>query len=138
MSRSGIQQFSKKAGLSGLFRACVIALLFGFSAPAMAEPISIEVLNAAPNFDSRTNEPIITFRMTSSSAKLFAELTSKNIGRRLELRIDGKTVMAPVIREPIMEGSVQVSSGWTLREAKDLADRISAGKSKIEVELAKE
>jgi hypothetical protein len=35
-----------------------------------------------------------------------------------------------------MDGSVQVSGGWTLRETKDLADSIAAGKSKVEVELA--
>ncbi len=75
-----------------------------------------------PVFDQRTNEPIIAIKMTSASAKLFAELTSQNIGRRLELRIDGKTVMAPVIREPVMGGSVQVSGSWTLREVRDLAD----------------
>jgi preprotein translocase subunit SecD len=136
MSGSDHRIGSKKAGLSGLFRACVVALLLGFSAPAMAEPILIDVLNAEPNVDLRTNEPIITFRMTPASAKLFAELTSKNIGRRLELRIDGKTVMAPVIREPVMGGSMQVSGGWTSRQAKDLADSIAAGKFKIEVELA--
>jgi len=129
---------SKKAGLSGLFRVCVIAMLFGFSAPALAEPILIDVLDAKPNFDQRTNEPIITIQMTSASAKLFAEITSKNIGRKLELRIDGKTVMAPVIREPVMRGSVQVSGGWTQREVKDLADRIMAGNSKVEVELVNE
>jgi preprotein translocase subunit SecD len=136
MSGSDHRIGSKKAGLSGLFRACVVALLLGFSAPALAEPILIDVLDAKPNFDQRTNEPIITIKMTSASAKLFAELTSKNIGRRLELRIDGKTVMAPVIREPVMGGSMQVSGGWTSRQAKDLADSIAAGKFKIEVELA--
>jgi len=81
---------------------------------------------------------MIVFKMSPASTKLFAELTTNNLGRVLELRIDGKTVMSPVIREPILGGSVQVSGDWTLRQTKDLADSIAAGKSKIEVEIVKE
>jgi preprotein translocase subunit SecD len=76
--------------------------------------------------------------MTPESARLFAEFTAKNVGRKMEVRIDGKTVMAPVIREPILGGSGQVTSDWTLRETQDTADRLSAGKSKIEFEIVNE
>lgn len=131
---------NKKAGSSGLFRARVIATAFLLASTtiAIAEPLAIEVTDVAPILDERTKQPLIAIKMTSASAKQFAELTAQNVGRKLELRIDGKAVMAPVIREPILGGSVQVSGGWTLRETKDLADRIAAGKSKIEVDLAKE
>jgi preprotein translocase subunit SecD len=130
---------SKKAGLSGLFRACAIVLLLGFSAPAMAEPISIEVENAEPNFDQRTREPIITLRMMEASRRLFAVFTTKNVGRKVDIRIDGKTVISPVIREPILQGTVQVSNdGWTAAYVRELADRLSAGKSRIEIEVGSE
>lgn len=131
---------NKKAGSSGLFRARVIATAFLLASTtiAVAEPLAIEVTDVAPILDERTKQPLIAIKMTSASAKQFAEITAQNVGRKLELRIDGKAVMAPVIREPILGGSVQVPGGWTLRETKDLADRIAAGKSKIEVDLAKE
>ncbi len=44
---------------------------------------------------------------------MFAELTANNIGRTIEVRIDGKVVMRPIIREAIKGGSVQVSGGFT-------------------------
>ena len=76
--------------------------------------------------------------MSPTSTKLFAELTTNNLGRKMDLRIEGKTVMSAVIREPILAGSVQVSGGLTLRETKDLADSIAAAKSKVEVEIVNE
>ena len=130
----------KKAGLSGLFHRTAIAAAFltALSPAAVAEPLAIEVVDAQPAFDQRIKQPVISIKMTPASAKLFAELTTKNLGRVLELRIDGKTVMSPVVREPILQGSVQISGGLTLQETKDVAGRIAAGKSKIEVEPAKE
>ena len=131
---------NKKAGLSGLFRARVMAaaVLIASAAAATAEPLAVEVTDVAPILDEQTKRPMIVFKMSPASTKLFAELTTNNLGRVLELRIDGKTVMSPVIREPILGGSVQVSGDWTLRQTKDLADSIAAGKSKIEVEIVKE
>jgi preprotein translocase subunit SecD len=130
----------KKAGLSGLFHGRVIAAAFliALSSAAVAEPLAVELTTVAPGLDERTKRPHISFKMTPESARLFAELTAKNVGRKMEVRIDGKTVMAPVIREPILGGSGQVTSDWTLRKTKDIADRLSAGKSKIEFEIVYE
>ena len=131
---------SKKAGLSGLFRARVVAaaLLMASATAAIAEPLAIDVMDVAPIIDQWSKQPAIAIKMRPASAKQFAELTTQNVGRKLELRIDGKIVMAPVVREPILAGSLQISGGFTLQQAKDLADSIAAGKSKVEVELANE
>ena len=121
----------KKAGLSGLFHRTAITATFlvALSSAAVTEPLTIELTIVEPGLDQRTKQPLISFKMTPQSTRLFAELTTKNVGRKMEVRIDGKTVMAPVIREPILGGSGQVTSDWTLRETKDIADRLSAGKS---------
>jgi preprotein translocase subunit SecD len=127
-----------KAGLSGLFCCALLALAL-LAASANAEPIAIQVISAQAAFDQRTNQPIIAFKMTPVSARLFAELTAKNVGRKMEIRIDGKTVSAPVIREPILGGSGQISNAsWTLNEVREIAERLSAGKATIEFEAVNE
>ena len=127
----------KKAGLSGLFHRTVIAAAFlmALAGAAVAEPLTVELTIVAPGLDQPTKLPLISFKMTPESARLFAELTTKNVGRKMEVRIDGKTVMTPVIREPILGGSGQVTSDWTLKQTKEIADRLSSGKSKIEFEI---
>lgn len=140
MSESDYRSGNKKAGLSGLFRAYAIAaLLLALPAVAAADPLAIEVESAEVGVDFQTNDPIITFRMTEASRRLFAEFTVKNVGRKFDIRIDGKTVISPVIREPILQGTGQVSNeAWTAAYARDLANRLSTGKSRIEIEPSKE
>jgi len=92
----------KKAGLSGLFIACVLSA-------AAAQPLAIEIVSAHAGADQRTGLPIISFKMSQASGKQFAELTAKSVGRKFEVRIDGRAVIAPVIREPILGGSGQIS-----------------------------
>jgi len=111
------------------------ALLMALAGAAVAEPLTVELTIVAPGLDQPTKLPLISFKMTPESARLFAELTTKNVGRKMEVRIDGKTVMTPVIREPILGGSGQVTSDWTLKQTKEIADRLSSGKSKIEFEI---
>jgi SecD/SecF fusion protein len=122
---------SRRAGLSGLFLLC--------AAPwSAAAPLLLEVTRATAGFDQRTNEPIISIALSDASKRAFGELTAANVGSKMELRIDGKAVMKPVIRDPILGGMVQVSGGFTANEARDIAGRLSAGSAKIEVEIVKD
>ena len=128
----------KKAGLSGLFHrsAMAAALLFALSSVAAAEPLAVEVEDAQLGFDQLTNQPVVAFRMTLASARLFAKFTVENVGRKFDIRVDGKTVTSPVIREPILGGGGQISNNsLTVAQAQDLAERLRTGKSKIEFEI---
>ena len=98
-------------------------------------PLRLQIEQASPGFDERTKEPIVTFRLTERSGRMFAEFTKSNIGRTVEIRIDGKAIMRPIIREPIAGGSVQVSGGFTLNEAKELVDRLNSGAARVEAEV---
>jgi preprotein translocase subunit SecD len=102
---------------------------------AVAEPLHIEVASAERAYDQRTGEPVISFRMTASSARAFAELTRQNVGRKVAILIDGRMVIAPVIREPILGGSGQVSGHFSPEEAREIALRLSSSAAKMEIEI---
>jgi len=128
----------KKAGLSGLFHRAMIAAAFliALSSVAAAEPLAVEVEDAQLGFDPLTNQPVVAFRMTLASARLFAKFTVENVGRKFDIRVDGKTVTSPVIREPILGGGGQISNNsLTVAQAQELAERLRTGKSKIEFEI---
>jgi preprotein translocase subunit SecD len=127
---------SRRAGLSGLFLLCA-ALTMGAGSIATAAPLVLEVTRATAGSDQRTNEPIISITLSEASKRAFGELTAANVGAAMELRIDGKAVMKPIIRDPILGGMVQISGGFTASEARDIAQRLSAGSAKIEVEIVK-
>ena len=54
------------------------------------------------------------------------------------VRIDGEEIMRPIIREPILKGTVQISGNMTMADAKALAARLTSGDARIEVELVEE
>ena len=145
----------KKAGLLGLFlwlTAVAVSSTMA-QAPSLLEqlqkggppaspprkstlpPLRLQIEKATPTLDERTREPVVTFLLTARSGRMFAEFTTNNIGRTVEVRIDGKVVMRPIIREAIKGGSVQVSGGFTLKEAQELADRLNSGAARVEAEV---
>ena len=86
-----------------------------------------DLVDAQPGFDQRTNEPIVTFRFDSSGAQRFGRATQQNVGRPFAIILDNEVISAPVIREPILGGSGQISGGFTVEEANDLAILLRAG-----------
>ncbi len=86
-----------------------------------------DLIDAQPGFDQRTNEPIVTFRFNSNGARRFAQTTQENVGRPFAIVLDNEVISAPVIREPILGGSGQISGGFTVEQANDLAILLRAG-----------
>ncbi len=86
-----------------------------------------DLVDAQPSFDQRTNEPIVTFRFNSSGARRFGEVTSENVGRPFAIVLDGKVISAPVIQEPILGGTGQISGDFSVEEANNLAILLRSG-----------
>ena len=85
------------------------------------------LVDAAPGFDSRTGEPVVTFRFDAAGAKRFAKVTQENVGLPFAIVLDSKVISAPVIREPILGGTGQISGNFTVQRANDLAVLLRSG-----------
>jgi preprotein translocase subunit SecD len=86
-----------------------------------------EIADAAPGFDQRTNEPIVTFRFNSKGTRLFAQITQENVGRPFAIVLDSDVLSVPIIREPILGGSGQISGSFTVKEANRIAVLLRSG-----------
>lgn len=96
-----------------------------------------DLVDAQPGFDQDTNEPIISFRFNQKAAVLFGEFTRRNVGRPFAIVLDNgvnedgspdiKVLSAPVIREPILGGSGQISGNFSVESANNLAVQIRSG-----------
>jgi preprotein translocase subunit SecD len=85
------------------------------------------LVDSQPSFDSRSGEPIVNFRFDTLGGKRFGDVTKKNVNRPFAIVLDGKVISAPVIREPILGGSGQISGNFTISGAQDLALLLRAG-----------
>ncbi len=83
--------------------------------------------DAQPGFDRQTNQSIVSFKFDNAGAKKFANATKDNVGRPLAIILDNEILSSPVIREPILTGSGQISGGFTVEEANQLAVLLRAG-----------
>jgi preprotein translocase subunit SecD len=86
-----------------------------------------DISYAAPGFATGTKDPVAQFRFNGRGARRFAHLTEESVGRALAIVLDDKVISAPVIREPITAGSVQISGNFTLEEANSVAMLLRAG-----------
>ncbi|ODR93415.1 preprotein translocase subunit SecD [Methyloceanibacter superfactus] len=85
------------------------------------------LVDAQPGFDSRTGEPVVTFRFDAAGAKRFGRVTQENVGLPFAIVLDNKVISAPVIREPILGGTGQISGNFSVQEANDLSVLLRSG-----------
>ncbi len=86
-----------------------------------------DLTDSQPGFDQRTSEPIVTFKFNINGARKFAQVTQENVGRPFAIVLDNEVISAPVIREPILGGTGQISGSFTIQQANDLAILLRAG-----------
>ncbi|SFV90244.1 Protein-export membrane protein SecD (TC 3.A.5.1.1) [hydrothermal vent metagenome] len=82
--------------------------------------------DAKVGFD-KNNQPVINFTLNGQGAKIFGDFTAKAVGKRMAVVLDNKVYSAPVIRERIGGGRVQISGSFTINEAHDLAIALRSG-----------
>ncbi len=85
------------------------------------------LVDSQASFNSQTSEPVVSFRFDSKGATRFAQATQANVGKPFAIVLDDAVISAPVIREPILGGSGQISGNFSVEGANDLAVLLRAG-----------
>ncbi len=86
-------------------------------------------------FDQQTNVPHVTLTFNSDGAKLFQEITARNIGKQVAIFLDGEIISAPTVQTEITGGSAVITGSFNLTEAKLLAQRLNAGALPVSIKL---
>ena len=98
--------------------------------------------DAQPGFDQRTNEPAVHVNLDGTGGRIFKEITRENVGKRMAIVLVEKgkaeVITAPVIREEIGGGRVQISGRMTTREANDVALLMRAGALAAPMDIVEE
>lgn len=90
---------------------------------------------AEVNFDQTTYQPMISLQFNEEGAKLFKEITARNISKPLPIYIDGLPISAPIVQEEISGGKAQITGSFTPEEAKILARNLNAGALPVPITL---
>ena len=85
------------------------------------------LIDAQPRYDTISNEPIVAFSLDRLGSQRFGQATSKNIGKRIAILLDGEAISAPVIQDSITSGNGNISGNFTFQSATDLALLLRSG-----------
>ncbi|TPL78623.1 hypothetical protein [Mesorhizobium sp. B2-3-12] len=105
---------------------------------AVADPLTLIIVKAVAVPDPASGQDMLSLELTPDSGKAFAMFTGANVGKIVELSIDGAVVTSPRIVEPILGGEIMVSGVFKPGEVERIAERISAGGSRVEVDVKPE
>ncbi len=98
--------------------------------------------DAQPGFDNRTNEAAVHINLDGVGARKFKDATRENVGKRMAIILfekgHGEVVTAPVIREEIGGGRVQITGKMSTEEAQDTALLLRAGALAAPMEIVEE
>jgi preprotein translocase subunit SecD len=85
------------------------------------------LVDAQPNFDQQSGSAVVSIRFDGQGSRLFGRATTDNVNKRFAIVLDEKVISAPVINEPILGGSAQISGNFTLESATELSTLLRAG-----------
>lgn len=90
---------------------------------------------AAIQFDPQINAPEVGLEFNSEGAKLFAEITGRNVGKLVAIFLDGDPISVPRVQTAISDGRAVITGNFTIKEARILAQRLNAGALPVPIEL---
>lgn len=91
-------------------------------------PLEGEAVEEARQDYDEYGKPAIKMQMNSAGAKIWARLTTKNIGRPIAISLDDVVYTAPNVNSPIEGGNSEISGNFTVEEAQDLANILKSGR----------
>lgn len=78
-------------------------------------------------FDPTTQAPQVSIRFSDEGAKIFEDLTARNIGKPLAIFLDNELIEMPTVQDRITGGQAVITGRFTLEAARQLVQRFNAG-----------
>jgi SecD/SecF fusion protein len=80
----------------------------------------------------------VSMQMNSTGAKKWKRLTASNIKKPIAIVLDNYVQSAPIVQNEIPNGSSSITGNFTIDEAKDLANKLKAGKMPAPTRIVEE
>lgn len=85
--------------------------------------------------DQGLSEPQVQLKFDDEGAKLFAEITKRNMGKKVAIYLDDEIISSPVVQSEITNGEAVITGNFTVDEAKELKRRLNEGALPVPIKL---
>ena len=96
-----------------------------------------QLIDAKQEFD-QNQQVVVGFTFDSQGGRRFAQVTQANTGKPFAIIVDNNVISAPNINEPILGGRGQISGGFTVESANQLAIALRSGKMPVKLDVVEE
>jgi preprotein translocase subunit SecD len=118
----------------------LVLLLWLGCAPAWAEPVMVftagkdkitfgpgDIVKAEPQTDPVTGNNVVLILMSQEKGMAFTDLTTRHLNETVDVHVCGALIISPRVMQPILGGSVYLTSGGTFDETIALAKMLKTG-----------
>lgn len=121
---AGLQTGWKKTGLTG----------------ANIKKATVDIPSSSSSTTSITqaNQPVVDLNFDAAGAKLFEDITSRNVQKPVAIVLDNDVISAPTVQEKISGGTAVISGIGTIKDARQLAIQLNAGALPVPISVIEE
>ncbi len=94
-----------------------------------------DIKKAQITFDPQTGKPQVSLSFNREGVKLFADITTRNVGKPVAIVVDNFLISAPVVQQLITDGNAVITGNFSVDEAKRLAIAINSGALPLPIRL---
>lgn len=94
-----------------------------------------DIKRATVTFDQNTGKPQVSLSFSPKGVKIFADLTSKNIGKPIGIFLDDQVLVAPTVQQPILDGNAVITTQYNVDQTRQLAMAINSGALPVPIKL---
>ena len=96
-----------------------------------------QLTNAQQGYD-QNGAAVVNITFNQEGGRRFAQLTTQNVNRPFAIILDGEVLSAPNINEPILGGQAQISGGFNVDSANNLAISLRSGALPVDLAVVEE
>ncbi len=85
------------------------------------------VTRSVPDYDQNSFSYIVSLAFDEEGKKLFADATTRLVGKPITIYMDDVKISSPTVEEPILDGRAMINRIGGAEEAQSLANKIAAG-----------
>jgi len=96
------------------------------------------IKKASVDFNQQDGKPRVALSFNNEGARLFGDITKRNIGKPLAIVVDNFLISAPTVQQAISEGNAVITGNFTVDEAKKLTIAINSGALPLSIKLVEQ
>ena len=91
--------------------------------------------HADVQMNTENGEPEVAIEFNDEGAKLFKDITQRNLQKQVAIKLDNEIISAPTVQTVISEGKGVITGKFDIKEAKNLSISLTSGSLPVPINL---